>query len=386
MHAIRDVVGVGMLGPSVLWARLLMQLTTSVNEDLVLRTQMLEVQVRELQRLVKGRPRYSLFFKMQMARLGRKLSPEGLAQSCIAVRPRTVLDWYRQLVNRKHDHSDKRKPGRPPISAALEQQIVRFALENPRWGAKRIAGMLNHLGIKVCTQTVVNVLKRHGIRPGPGKGSGMTWNEFIAVHKALIVATDFFTAEVLTLRGLVTYYILFLIDLNTRMVKIAGITQHPNEMWMAQIARNLTMDDEPLFAGKKYLIHDGDTKFCEQFKRILRDAGIECKKTLPYCPDMNAYAERWIRSIRSECLDHVILLGEGSLRRAVSQYVEHYNTERPHQGVDNQVLTQTPKLDSIGHEQKQKTVTTAANEDIGSLVFERQERLGGLLATYRKKR
>ena len=297
-----------------------------------------------------------------------------------------MLDWYRKWVKRKHDHSDKRQPGRPRISAALEQQIVRFALENPRWGAKRIVGMLNHLGTKVCTQTVVNVLSRHGIRPGPGKGSGMTWNEFIAVHKALIVASDFFTAEVLTLRGLVTYYVLFFIDLNTRMVKIAGITQHPNEMWMTQIARNLTMDDEPLFVGKKYLIHDGDTKFCEQYRRILRDAGIKCKKTLPYCPDMNAYAERWIRSIRSECLDHVILLGEGSLRRAVSQYVEHYNTERPHQGVDNQVLPNTTELSSIGNEQKQNTVSIAADEDMGNLVIERQERLGGLLATYKKKR
>lgn len=372
-----------MLGVGNLWARVLMHLTTSVNEELVIQNQMLMVQVRELKRLVNGRPRYSVYFKMQMARLGRILTPESLAKACVVIQPSTVLNWYHKLVKRKHDHSDKRQAGRPRISAALEQLIVQFALENPRWGPKRIVGMLNHLGTKVCTQTVVNVLKRHGIRPGPGKGSGMTWNEFISAHKDLIVATDFFTAEVMTLKGLVTYYVLFFIDLNTRIVKIAGITQHPNEMWMAQIARNLTMDDEPLFVGKKYLIHDGDTKFCGQYKRILRDAGIRCKKTLPYCPDMNAYAERWIRSIRNECLDHLILLGEGSLRRAVGQYVEYYNTERPHQGVDNQVLTHATELASIDHQPKRITETTAVNENISNLVIERHERLGGLLATYK---
>lgn len=370
----------------MLWARVLMHLTTSVNEEVLIQNQMLTLQVQELKRLLGGRPPYSLSFKMQMARLGRKLTPESLAKACIVIQPSTLMGWYHRLVKQKHDHSDKRKPGRPPIRPEVEQLIVRFAIENPRWGPKRIVGMLDHLGIKVCTQTVVNVLKRHGIRPGPapGKGRGMTWNEFLATHKALIVASDFFTAEVLMLRGLVTYYVLFFIDLNTRVVTIAGITRHPNELWMAQIARNLTMDDEPLFAGKRYLIHDGDTKFCEQYKRILREAGIKCKKTLPYCPDMNAYAERWIRSIRSECLDHVILLGEGSLRRAVSQYVAHYNAERPHQGMGNQVLTSQDNLESV--DQDQQNTEAAANEDIADLVIERQERLGGLLATYKKKR
>ena len=375
-----------MFSPHAWWARLLICLTASVNVELVIQNQMLRVQIDELQRLTRGRPRYSVPFKIQMARLGQMLTPVGLAAACVVVQPSTVLGWYRQWVKRKHDHSDKRQPGRRPIRAELEQRIVQFALENPRWGPKRIVGMLNHLGVKVCTQTVVNVLNRHGVRPGPGKGCGMTWNEFISVHKDLIVATDFFTAEVMTFRGLVTYYVLFFIDLNTRVVKIAGITQHPNEMWMAQVARNLTMDDEPLFAGKKYLIHDGDTKFCGQFKRILRDAGIKCKKILPYCPDMNAYAERWIRSIRSECLDHLILLGEGSLRRAVSQYVAHYNAERPHQGMYNQVLTALDNLEAVDDDQQQIHQAIPVNADIGDLVIERHERLGGLLATYKKKR
>ncbi|UOD50427.1 integrase core domain-containing protein [Orrella daihaiensis] len=370
----------------MLWARVLMHLTTSVNEEVLTQNQMLTLQVQELKRLLGGRLRYSVSFKMQMARLGRKLTAAALERACIAIRPNTVLGWFSKLVKQKYDHSEKRQPGRPRIRAEVEQLIVRLAIENPRWGPKRIVGMLDHLGIKVCTQTVVNVLKRHGIRPGPapGKGRGMTWNEFIAVHKALIVATDFFTAEVLTLRGLVTYYVLFFIDLDTRIVRIAGITRNPNEMWMVRMARNLTMDDEPLFIGKKYLIHDGDTKFCEQYKRILRDAGIKCKKTLPYCPDMNAYAERWIRSIRSECLDHVILLGEGSLRRAVSQYVEHYNAERPHQGMDNQVLSAQDNRESVDQDQHQNT-QAAANKDIAGLVIERKERLGGLLATYKRK-
>jgi hypothetical protein len=197
----------------MLWSRLLLHLTGSVNEDLVFQNQMLTVQVRELQRLVNGRPWYSLSFKMQVARLGRMLTPESLAKACVVIRPSTVLGWYRQLFKRKHDHSDKLQhklqPSRPRISAALEHRIVQFALENPRWGPKRIVGM-----------------------------------------------------------------------------------------------------------------------------------------------------------------PHVILLGERSLRRAVSQYVEHHNTERPHQGKDNQALTALNNPDSVDNDRQHNTENTEANEDIGDLVIE----------------
>lgn len=357
-------------------AILLKKLTTTVNEDLLIQNQMLRAQISELQRHVKGRPRYSVGFKIQMAQLVKGLCKESLDLACIVIRPSTVLGWYRMLIKKKFDGTNNRRNrGRPRIKASVEELIVRLGNENPFWGAKRITGMLKHLGYKVCTQTVVNVLNRNGVRPGPGKRGEMSWQQFIDIHRDLIVATDFFTAEVLTLRGFVTYYVLFFIDLGSRVVKIAAVTQHPNDILLMQVARNMTMVDEPMFYGKKYLIHDGDTKFSQAFKRIFHDAGIESKKISPYCPDMNAYAERWIRSIRTECLDHLILLGERSLRKAVHQYVEHYNEERPHQGRDNLVLS------NYGHASLQ-IKSTAPDLEMNWPTIQRHQRLGGLLATY----
>jgi len=157
-------------------------------------------------------------------------------------RPDTILAWYRKLVARKFDGSKPRRgPGRPRIRREVEQLIVRMAEENCSWGYDRIAGALTNLGDKVCDQTIGNVLQRHGLPPAPERKRTTTWPAFIRTHLALLAGTDFFTAEVLTLRGLATYYVLFFIHLESRLVVIAGITVHPDELWMKQIARNVTM-------------------------------------------------------------------------------------------------------------------------------------------------
>jgi putative transposase len=181
-------------------------------------------------------------------------------------------------------------------------------------------------------------LRRHGLPPTPERKRTTTWAEFVRTHLDLLAGTDFFTAEVLTLRGLVTYYVLFFIHLESRRVAIAGITVHPNEAWMKQMARNATMDEHGALLGCRYLLHDRDTKFTRSFRAIIASGNVEPVVLPAQSPNLNAYAERWVRSVKEECLSKVILFGERSLRRALNEYVEHFHAERNHQGKGNVLL------------------------------------------------
>jgi transposase InsO family protein len=213
-----------------------------------------------------------------------------------------------------------------------------MAKENSGWGYDRIAGALAHLGYPVSDQTIGNILARAGIPPAPVRKKTTTWKEFIRAHMDVLTATDFFTVEVVTLRGLVTYYVLFFIHLETRRIEVAGITQHPHESWMKQMARNVTMDEWGFIQGCEYLLHDRDTKYCESFRRTVKSAHVEPLRLPARSPNLNAYAERWVKSVKDECLSKFILFGEASLRRALDAYVNHYHTERTHQGKGNVVL------------------------------------------------
>ncbi len=193
-------------------------------------------------------------------------------------------------------------------------------------------------GHVVSDQTVGNVLQRHGVPPAPERKRTTTWPAFIRTHLALLAGTDFFTAEVLTLRGLVTYYVLFFIHLESRRVDIAGITVHPDEPWMKQMARNVTMEGCGILRDCRYLLHDRDTKYTQSFRAIIASGRVEPLALPARSPNLNAYAERWVRSVKEECLSKVILFGERSLRRALNEYVEHYHAERNHQGKGNVLL------------------------------------------------
>ncbi len=219
------------------------------------------------------------------------------------------------LVAQKFDGSPQRKaPGRPPIDPELEALVLRLARENRSWGYDRIVGALANLGYTISDQTVGNILKRHGLAPAPARKTTTTWKEFIRTHLDLLVATDFFTAEVWTLSGLVTYYVLFFIHLGSRKVHIAGMTPHPDERWMVQVARNVTMVDWGFLAPGQYLIHDRDGKYCPAFQQMIAAAGVKRVPLPPRSPDLNAYAERWVRSVKEACLSQLILFGEASLR------------------------------------------------------------------------
>jgi transposase InsO family protein len=243
-----------------------------------------------------------------------------------------------------------------------------MAQENRSWGYDRIVGALANLGLTVSAQTVGNVLKRHGIAPAPERKTTTTWKEFIRTHMDVLVATDFFTAEVWTLGGLVTYYVLFFLHLGSRKIHVAGVTPHPNEAWMIQVARNLTMEEWGCLAPGQYLIHDRDTKFCAAFQQIIDEAGIERVVLPPRSPNLNAYAERWVRSVKEECLSRVILFGEDSLRHVLNEYVDHYHQERHHQGKGNVLLF--PR-------------SSPAGENDGTIQC--RERLGGLLKYYERE-
>jgi putative transposase len=215
---------------------------------------------------------------------------------------------------------------------------------------------------------VGNILKRRGLLPAPERHQTTTWKAFIRTHMDVLWATDFFTTEVWTLGGLVTFYILFFIKLDTREVHIAGVTPHPGEAWMQQIARNVTMEEWGVLKPGAYLIHDGDKKFCAAFKQLLDDAGIKRVPLPPRSPWLNAFAERWIQSVKTEVLARMILFGERSLRHVLSEYIAHHHTERPHQGKGNVILFPSRQ----------------AEPDSDSSVACR-ERLGGLLKYYHRK-
>ena len=236
-------------------------------------------------------------------------------------------------------------------------------------GYDRIVGAMANLGYTLSDQTVGNILQRHGILPAPARKRTTTWADFIRAHMTVLARTDFFTVEVLTLRGLVTYYVLFFIHLESRKVEVSGITPHPNERWMKQMARNVTMDEWGFLDNCRYLIHDRDTKYCQSFRDIIESCGV---KTLPLparSPNLNAFSERWVKSVKDDCLSKLILFGETSLRRTLHIYHVHYHAERNHQGKENVLLF--------------PTATQAKNRVDGSVRC--KERLGGLLKYYHRE-
>jgi transposase InsO family protein len=274
-----------------------------------------------------------------LAEIAKRLGRKALRDIACVAKPDTILGWYRRLVARKFDGSRQRSyPGRPRVSPEIEELVVRFARENRGWGYDRIVGALANLGHPVSDQTVGNILRRHNLAPAPERSRTTTWKEFIRSHMEVLAGADFFTVEVLTWRGLVTYYVLFFIDVGSRRVSVGGITRHPDSCWMEQVARNATMQDTGYLNGCRYLLHDRDKKFCSGFRETLAAGGVKCTPIPARSPNLNAHAERWVRSIKEECLSKLILFGENSLRRVVFDFVEHYHQERNHQGKDNLLL------------------------------------------------
>jgi transposase InsO family protein len=331
------------MGSYMDWKQLLAYITGSVDEELLLRNEYLVTENRTLRTQIQGRVRLTDGERTTLAEIGKRLGKRALAEVATIVQPDTILAWHRRLVAKKFDGSQQRKAlGRPAIDQEVAALVVRMAQENRSWGYDRIAGALRHLGYTISDQTVGNILKRHGLSPAPERKKTTTWKEFIRTHLDVLVATDFFTAEVWTLGGLVTYYVLFFIRLSTREVHVAGMTPHLNQAWMAQVARNVTMADWSFLSSGQYLIHDKDGKYCPAFQRIIDEAGIMRVPLPPRSPNLDAYAERWVRSVKEEVLSRLILFGERALQHALTEYGMHFHQERPHQGRGNTALMPAP--------------------------------------------
>ncbi len=317
------------------------------------------------EQLGAGRLRLTDAQRCRLAAKAKKIGRRGLFEIHTLVTPDTLLRWYRRLVAKKYDRSKARRVGRPRTAAEIEKLILRMARENPGWGYTRIRGALRNIGYEIGRNTIKRILHENGIDPAPLQK--MPWKTFLKAHWGAIAATDFFSVEVLTRAGLVRYFVLFAIDLQTRRVEIAGISRQPDGEWMKQIARNLTDADAGFLNGAHYLIHDRDPLFTEAFKELLGSSGVKTVKLPARSPDLNAYAERFVRSIKSECLAQVIPLGERHLRTAVKEYTQHYHFERNHQGLDNQLIE---KL---------------SDELRVNGAIERRERLGGVLKYYYRR-
>jgi putative transposase len=284
--------------------------------------------------------------RRRLAVKGKVLGRRRLADIAGIVTPDTILRWYRRLVATKYDGSKTRRPGRPSTKPDIAALVVRMATENPIWGYTRIRGGLKRLGHDVARNTIKAILKDHGIEPAPEHGTKTPWKTFLAAHWDGLAAADFFTVEVLTMGGLVRYVVFFVMKLKTRAVEIAGITRQPDESWMTQVARNLTDTRDGFLRGVQYVILDRDPLYTAAFRSLLRSSGVKPLVLPAWSPNLNAFAERFVGSAKSECLERIVPFGEGHLRAAVRAFVEHYHEERPHQGLGNELIA--PKTTSIG--------------------------------------
>ena len=330
---------------------------------------MIEFQNDQIESLLKQMGRKRILLTDDQRRLlavkGKALGRKALRERTTIATPDTILHWHRKLVANKWDHSEKRKSvGRPRIRQVIVDLILRFAKQNSTWGYDRIQGALASVGYHISDSTVGNVLKAHGIEPAPDRQRQTTWATFLKAHWDVLAAIDFTTIEVWTKGGLVTFYLLFVMELKTRRVHFAGCTPHPQETWMKQIARNLTDPFDGFLLGKQYVLMDRDGKFCPAFKNILKQEGAEPLLLPPRSPNLNAYIERFMKSLKSEALSRMIFFGEKSLRRAVTAFLKHYHAERNHQGLDNQIIE--------------------PGDEVGQVVgnIECRERLGGMLRYY----
>jgi len=311
----------------------------------------------------KRRLQFSDDQRRRLAVRGKKLGRKLLTEVVTLATPATLLAWHRKLIAQKYDGSANRKPGRPTKRNDLTALVLRMARENRYWGYRRLQGALANLVHQCARSTIAAILQRHGIEPAPERNRKTTWKEFLKQHWDLIVAPGFFTIEVWTRRGLTRFLVLFFIDLKTRKVEIAGIDSRANGLWMNQVSRRATDAVDGILNGKRFLIHDRDPLFTIEFQSILTSVGVQCVKLPPRSPNLNAHAERFVRSIKESCLNRLILFGEHSLRRAIHEFVAHYHLERNHQGIGNRLITSTIDQCAIG-------------------VISRRERLGGLLNYY----
>ena len=338
----------------------ILRLRRSDDSDLAIEVVVLRHELAVLRRQV-ARPALRPSDRALLAGLSR-LIPRSKCTGF--VQPDTLLRWHRELVRRKWTYP---KPaGRPKIPTGTVQVVLRLARENSAWGYRRVHGELSVLGIDLAPSSVWNILQRHGLDPSPRR-CGPTWGEFLRVQAATILACDFFTADTVLLRRL---YVLFFIELDNRRVFVTGVTAHPTGAWVVQQARDLAYELAQRARPVKFLIRDRDTKFTASFDEVFRSEGIRILRAPVRAPRANAFAERFVGTVRRECLDRMLIFGCRQLETVVHEYVEHYNGHRPHRS-----LGQLPP--------QPKGVAPAVLKNVDPSQLNRIDRLGGVIHEYR---
>jgi transposase len=306
--------------------------------------------------------------------MGRKLM-EAVVN---IVKPATILAWQRRLEKQKWDYSErrKRKPGRPRTPGNIEALICQMAREND-WGYERIQGELQKLEITISKTCVANILRRNGLPLSPDH-KGLAWREFLSRHKKVFLCADLFTKEIWTIRGLQRAFVFFVLHLHTRRILLVRATFSPNSNWLKQQARHVLWECQDCDIEPRFFLHDNDACYSEGFDEFLKMVGTEPVKTPFQAPDANAFSERWIRSCREECLNHLIIPGLSKLQHVLDEYRHFFNSHRPHQGIDNRVPEQidlgTKRIDSVFKSERGQTVG-----------IRYQQFLGGLLKSYYRK-
>ena len=327
-------------------------------------------EVEVLRRQV-GRCAYQPADRALLAGLSRLLPRSSW--KAFGVTPGTLLAWHRRLVAKRWTYPH-RPPGRPPIDDQTTVLVVRLAKENPRWGYRRIQGELLKLGVRLAASTISRIMKVHGLGPAPRR-SGPTWRQFLRTQASGTLATDFFHVDTVLFKRL---YVLFFIELGSRRVWITGVSAHPNAAWVTQQARNVTGDLADQDTTAKYLVRDRDTKYVASFDEVFRSEGTEILRTPFRTPNANAFAERFVRTVRSECLDHLLVVNERHLERILRSYARHYNGHRPHQGLSQEIpapesplpLQVVPTSDSRPRHLRHHPGRIRRHDRLGGLIHE----------------
>jgi putative transposase len=340
----------------------LVRLSRNGQDELTIEIVMLRHEVAVLRRQV-ARPALQPVDRAVLAGLSRLLSIAR--RGGFFVQPETLLRWHRELVRRKWTYTHRR-PGRPAIPAGTVSLVLRLARENPTWGYRRIHGELATMGVRLAPSSVWAILRRHGIEPTPRR-TGPTWAEFLRAQAGTMLACDFFTVDTVLLRRL---YVLFFIEIDTRRIHLCGITSNPVGEWVVQQARNLSFDLAGRSRAATFLIRDRDTKFTPHFDEVFRSEGIRTIKTPIRAPRANAFAERFVGTVRRECTDRLLIFGRTHLNQVLAEYITHYNDHRPHRSLDQQAPG------TLG-------VASAAFDNPDPTQLRRTAVLGGIIHEYR---
>jgi putative transposase len=354
---------------------LIAMLAYGLNERMVRKADYLREENRVLKealRAATGKSQIPLTDRQRrrLASKGKALTPAEREECCQIVRPCTIQAWFRQLVARKYDSSQDRRPGRPRKANQMRELVLRTAAENPHWGYTKIRDALRGLKIEIGRTTVANILSEAGSEPAPERNRKRTWKRFLRSHWERLYACDFFAVETLGVFGPVRYMVLFVIELKSRAVHVAGIRIDPDGAWMMQVARNLLDAVDGFLRNATHLIHDRDPLFTKAWRTLLKSGGVKSLPIPAHSPNCTPHAERFVKTIRTECLDQFVIFGERHLRYLSGTFLDHSLTGRYHQGLGGQLI-RPPIL--------------SGNDNGSTGAIHCRSRLGGLLNFYYRK-